>query len=63
MLIDSEKVDAAYLTKVGNYVNDEEKRRIAERAVTYIEDDMTIFVDSSSTALPEKNSWVTSGNQ
>ncbi|EAC9666685.1 DeoR/GlpR transcriptional regulator, partial [Listeria monocytogenes] len=29
----------------------EEKRRIAERAVTYIEDDMTIFVDSSSTAL------------
>lgn len=51
MLIDSEKVDAAYLTKVGNYVNDEEKRRIAERAVTYIEDDMTIFVDSSSTAL------------
>ncbi len=51
MLIDSEKVDAAYLTKVWNYVNDEEKRRIAERAVTYIEDDMTIFVDSSSTAL------------
>lgn len=51
VLIDSEKVDAAYLTKVGNYVNDEEKRRIAERAVTYIEDDMTIFVDSSSTAL------------
>lgn len=51
MLIDSEKVDAAYLTKVGNYVNDEEKKEIATKAVEFIEDDMTVFIDSSSTAL------------
>lgn len=51
MLIDSEKVDVAYLTKVGNYVNDEEKKEIAAKAVEFIEDDMTVFIDSSSTAL------------
>lgn len=51
ILIDAEKVDAAYLTKVENYVNDEEKRSIAEKTITYIEDYMTIFIDSSSTAL------------
>lgn len=51
MLIDKEKIDELYLKKLSNYTEDDTKNKVAGRAAELVVDDMTIFMDSSSTAL------------
>lgn len=51
MLIDKEKIDAIYLKKLSNHTDNNMKNEIAKKASLLIYDDMTIFLDSSSTTL------------
>lgn len=51
MIVDTDKIDVAYLTKLDTYVNDSNKLWLAKEASVYLVDNMSIFMDSSSTVL------------
>lgn len=51
MPIDQEKVDVSYLMKLSSHVDDTEKNEVALKAGLYIKNDMTLFLDSSTTSL------------
>ena len=51
MIIDNQKIDVPYLMKVNQLADDHHKQLIANVAETLIEDDMVLFLDSSTTCL------------
>ncbi|WP_017471432.1 DeoR/GlpR family DNA-binding transcription regulator [Amphibacillus jilinensis] len=51
VIIDRQKIDIPYLMKVDKFNDEKNKERMAKIAETLIEDDMSLFIDSSSTAL------------
>ncbi|MEK4826855.1 DeoR/GlpR family DNA-binding transcription regulator [Niallia sp. FSL W8-0951] len=51
VIIDRRKIDIPYLMKVDKFNDDKEKERMAKLAKELIQNDMNLFIDSSSTAL------------
>lgn len=51
MIIDNQKIDLPYLMKIINFNEQDDKHKIAEKAKDLINDDMVIFLDSSTTTL------------
>lgn len=51
MIIDNQKIDLPYLMKIINFNEQDNKHKLAEKAKTLINDDMVIFLDSSTTTL------------
>lgn len=51
VIIDRRKIDIPYLMKVDKFNEDKEKERMAKLAKELIQNDMNLFIDSSSTAL------------
>ena len=51
IFVDEEKVDIPYLLKINAFQHDEKKSIIAKKCESLIEDDMVLFIDSSSTCL------------
>ncbi|WP_067840489.1 DeoR/GlpR family DNA-binding transcription regulator [Amphibacillus sediminis] len=51
VIIDRQKIDIPYLMKVDRFNDEKEKEQMAKVAATLIENDMSMFIDSSSTAL------------
>ncbi|MBD3948736.1 DeoR/GlpR transcriptional regulator [Tuanshanicoccus lijuaniae] len=51
IIIDDEKIDVPYLMKLTKLNEDVKKKYIANLAQPFIKDDMTIFIDSSTTCL------------
>lgn len=51
MIIDNQKIDLPYLMKIINFNEQDNKHKLAEKAKDLINDDMVIFIDSSTTTL------------
>lgn len=51
MSIDNTKIDVPYMMKITNYDSEKNKEYMASIAQTMIKDDMTLFLDSSTTSL------------
>ncbi|SDD63951.1 DNA-binding transcriptional regulator of sugar metabolism, DeoR/GlpR family [Terribacillus halophilus] len=51
VIIDRHKIDIPYLMKVDKFNEEKEKEKIAKLAVELIQDDMSLFMDSSTTVL------------
>lgn len=51
MSIDNTKIDVPYMMKITNYDNEKNKEYMASIAQSLIKDDMTLFLDSSTTSL------------
>lgn len=51
MLVDITKVDTNYLLKLADHTQEQNKRRVASLAIKKVKNDMTLFLDSSSTVL------------
>nr|WP_263314190.1 DeoR/GlpR family DNA-binding transcription regulator [Mammaliicoccus sp. Marseille-Q6498] len=51
MIIDNQKIDLPYLMKIINFNEQDNKHKLAEKAKDLINDDMIIFLDSSTTTL------------